>query len=402
MNPDNKTYTILEMRKLVSIFFILTLVVYFITSPGETPFDYFTRLADSFIQGKYYLNENPPWLSELIPAGQNKYFVVYPPTPAFVSIPFRLTFGDKFQQQYLAMLMGAGMVMLTMSISWIYKKDTKLLIFIGLLTSIGNIIWFLASVGSSWYLGQVSAAFFMTAAIYESLKKKRPILVGLFLGAAFMSRLHTILSFPLFMYLFFDKKNWFTTKWQASSMNYFKIGIGVLPFLGFNFYYNFIRFGTIFDQAYVLIPGLLNEPWFAHGLFNIRYIPESLKTMFLSLPRYEKEWPYLTPSWGGLSILLTTPIFIYTLFNKFKNKIILYIWISVLLIAIVVLSHGTNGFAQFGYRFAVDFYPLLFLLLINYFSVNKIKKIHWILLAFGIIVNLWGVICINKLGLVGF
>ena len=28
------------MRKLISLFFILTLVVYFITSPGKTPYDY--------------------------------------------------------------------------------------------------------------------------------------------------------------------------------------------------------------------------------------------------------------------------------------------------------------------------------------------------------------------------
>lgn len=394
MNPDIKTYTILDMRKLVSIFFIATLVVYFITSPGKTPFDYFTRLADSFIEGKYYLNENPPWLSELIPVGENKYYVVYPPMPAFVSIPFRYIFGERFQQQYLAFLMGAGIVALTMSISWIFKKDKKQLIFIGLLTAFGNIIWFLSSVGSSWYLGQVSAAFFLTAAIYESFKRKRAILVGIFLGAAFMSRLHTILSFPLFMYLFFDKKSWF--------MNYFKIGIGAVPFLGFNFYYNFIRFGTIFDKAYLLIPGLLDEPWFKNGLFNIKYMPEGLKTMFLSLPRVSKEFPYLTPSWYGLSIFITSPILIFTLFSSLKDKLNLFTWLSILPIAILILSHGTTGFSQFGYRFAVDFYPLLFLLIIKYFSVNKIAKIHWLLLFFGILVNLWGVLCINKFGLVGY
>lgn len=394
MNPANKTYTILDMRKLVSIFFIATLVVYFITSPGETPFDYFTRLADSFISGKHYLTDNPPWLSELIPAENNKYYVVYPPMPALTSIPFRYFLGNKFQQKYLAFLMGAGIVVLTMSISWIYKKDIKLLIFIGLLSSVGNIIWFLATVGSSWYLGQISGAFFMTAAIYESLNKKRHVLVGIFIGAAFLSRLHTILSFPLFLYLFFDKKKWLT--------NYIQIGLGALPFLGFNFYYNFIRFGTIFDQAYVLIPGLLNEPWFKNGLFSIKYIPDGLKTMFLSIPKISNVFPYLTPSWGGLSILITTPIFIFTLFSNLKNKLNIFIWLSIIPIAIVVLSHGTTGFAQFGYRFAVDFYPLLFLLLINYFATHKIIKIHWLLLVVGILVNLWGVLCINKFGLVGF
>ncbi|EKE06358.1 MAG: hypothetical protein ACD_19C00016G0031 [uncultured bacterium] len=394
MKPASKTYTILDMRKLLSIFFIVTLVVYFITSPGKTPFDYFTRLADSFIDEKYYLNDNPPWLSELVPAGENKYFVVYPPMPALVLIPFRYLLGNSFEQRYLTFLLGAGIVVLTMAISWIFKKNKGQLIFMGLLTAFGNIIWFLSSVGSSWYLGQISAAFFITAAIYESLKRKRPLLVGIFIGAAFLSRLHTILSLPLFIYLFFDKKGWF--------QNYFKIALGIIPFLGFNFYYNFIRFGTVFDKAYLLIPGLLDEPWFRNGLFNIKYIPNGLRAMFLLSPRYSNTFPYLTPSWRGLSILFTSPILIFTLFNGLKDKINLFTWISILPIAIVVLSHGTTGFAQFGYRFAVDFYPLLFLLLINYFSIHKINKFHWLLLAVGIIVNLWGVICINKLGLVGF
>lgn len=375
----------------------MTLVVYFITSPGKTPYDYFTRLADSFLQGKYYLEESPPWLSELIPAGENKFYVVYPPMPAFISMPARFVFKDKFEQQYLAYILGAGIVALTMSISWKLKKDKKLLIFIGLLTGFGNIIWFLSSVGSSWYLGQISAAFFLTAAIFESLSKKRAVLVGIFLGAAFLSRLHTIFSFPLFLFLFYDKKNWLT--------NYFKIGLSAFPFLLFNFFYNYIRFGTITDQAYFLLPQLLGEtnaPWFKYGVLHPRYISNGLKTMFLEMPKILKVFPFIQPSWNGLAIWITTPVFIFSFLAPFKEKIVKYSWISIILIMLVIISHGGNGFAQFGYRFAVDFYPLLFLLLIKYFSKNKITKIHWLFLIFGIIVNLWGVLWINKFGWVGF
>jgi hypothetical protein len=110
----------------------------------------------------------------------------------------------------------------------------------------------------------------------------------------------------------------------------------------------------------------------------------------------------MIPSWAGLSILITTPLFIYTLFNKLKDKLVLFTWISIIPIALVVLSHGTTGFAQFGYRFAVDFYPLFFLLIIKYFSKNKIETIHWVLLSVGILVNFWGVIFINKFGFVSF
>lgn len=388
-----KTYTICGMRKIVFIFFILAVSIYFLTSAGTTPYDYFTRLADSFLEGKYYLTDNPPWLNELVPLGENKFAVVYPPMPAILSLPFRFFLGLKFEQQYLAHILGAGIGILTMLISWKIKKDKRLALWSGLLISFGSIIWFLASTGSSWYLGQISAAFFLTFAIYEALNKKRPVVVGILLGAAYLSRIHTILSLPLFLYIFFDKKLWFK--------NYLKMFLGFLPFALFNFSYNLIRFGVIWDKAYILIPGVLEEPWYEKGLFHLSNIPHHLNVIFASYPVFTTKFPYIKPSWGGLAIWITTPAFIYALFNGFRDKIILFSWIPIILISILIFSHGTTGFAQFGYRFAVDFYPILTFLTIKSVAHSGPRWHHWFLLVIGILVNLWGVLWINKFGYVG-
>lgn len=375
------------------IFFIILVFIYFITSAGTTPFDYFTRLSDVFLTGKYYLSESPPWLNELIPAGVDRFYVVYPPMPAILSLPFRFLLGKLFEQQYLAHLLGAAIAALTMLISYSIKKDKKLAIWAGLLIGLGSIIWYLSSVGSSWYLGQISAAFFITTAIYESINKKRAFLVGIFLGAAYLSRVHTILSLPLFLYLF-SGKDWFK--------NYFNMAMGMIPFALFNFSYNFLRFGVIWDKAYVLIPGVLEEPWYQKGLFNLSNIPNHLKAMFASYPIFMKESPYIKPSWAGLSIWITTPAFIYALLNNFKDKLVLFSWLPIILVSLVIFSHGTTGFTQFGYRFAVDFYPILTFLTIKGVARTGLKWHHWILLTMGILVNLWGVIWINKFGWVSF
>ncbi len=339
------------------------------------------------------MTQNPPWLSELIPAGVNKYYVVYPPMPAILSLPFRFFLGEKFQQQYLAHILGAGIVVLTMMISWSIKKDKKLMIWSGALVGLGSIIWFLSSVGSSWYLGQVTAAFFLTAAIYESLNKKRTLLVGMFLGAAYLSRIHVVLSFPIFLYLL-GGKDWFK--------KYFRIFLGFLPFLLFNFLYNYLRFGVIWDKAYILIPGVLEEPWYQKGLFNFSNIPDHLKVMFASYPIFIKEFPYIRPSWGGLSIWITTPVFIYALFSNIKERVVQFSWLSIILIGLVIFSHGTTGFTQFGYRFAVDFYPILTFLTIKSVARKNLAWHHWLLLFIGVVVNLWGVLWINKFGWVSF
>ncbi|MFH1971542.1 MAG: hypothetical protein ABIJ05_04130, partial [Patescibacteria group bacterium] len=206
--------------------FIISLVVYYLTSAGKTPYDYFTRLAASFLKGKYYLTENPTWLNELIPGGNNKYYVVYPPMPAILSLPFVFILKNFFQQQYLAHLLGAGIVILTIKLALKIKKDIKIAIWSGILVGFGTIIWFLSSSGSSWYLGQITSCFFLMAALNESFGNKRPFWVGLFLGASYLSRLPTILSFPLFLYL---------TKGKNTTKNIAKFGLGILPFLIINF-----------------------------------------------------------------------------------------------------------------------------------------------------------------------
>jgi hypothetical protein len=364
-----------------------------LTSAGKTPYDYFTRLSDSFLQGKIYLSQNPPWLSELIPSGPNKYYVVYPPIPAILAMPFRFMLRNQFQQQYLAHLLGAGIVVLTMLIAWTVKRNKKLVIWSGILVGFGNIIWFLSSIGSAWYLSQIGAAFFLTAAILESLSKKRPILVGIFLGATYLSRIEVSLSFPIFLY-FLSKKDWFK--------NYLKLALGFLPFVLFNSYYNYLRFGVIWDKAYILIPGLLQEPWYQNGVLNIKNIPSHLKIMFASLPLISSSPPYIKPSWAGLAIWITTPAFIYALWASVKENVVKFSWLSIFLISLFIFSHGTTGFTQFGYRFAVDFYPILLFLTIKGVARTGLRWHHYLLLALGIVVNLWGVLWINKFGWVSF
>jgi len=375
------------------LIFIITFVVYYLTSAGKTPYDYFTRLAASFLKGKLYLTENPAWLNELIPIGSNKYYIVYPPMPAILSLPFILIFKDFFQQQYLAHLLGAGIVLLTYKLALKIKNDQKLALWAGLLIGFGTIVWFLSSVGSSWYLGQITSCFFLMAGLNEGLGKKRPFLTGLFLGASFLSRLTTILSFPLFIYLIRGNT-------KIKNIVYFILGI--LPFILFNFSYNFVRFGTILDKGYILIPEVLEEIWYEKGLFNLSYIPRHLKVIFASFPIIQKDFPFIIPSWAGLSIWITTPAFIYSFLSNIKEKVVQISWLVIILISLVIFSHGTTGFAQFGYRFAVDFYPLLIFLTIKGVSRKKIKWHHIGMLIISIAVNLWGVLFINIFNWVRF
>jgi hypothetical protein len=382
------------MRKILLFLAIAVFIIYRVTSGGTTPYNYFTRLADAFLQGKYYLDTSPSWLNELVPIGNGKFAVVYPPAPAVVSIPFVLIFGIEFEQQTLSQIMGA-----LASFVWgliAYKKSGKKItsFWVFLLASFGNIVWFLSGNGSVWYTGQISAFLFLTLTIYESLNKKRLPLLILFFGLAFLSRLQVVLVLPLILYL-----NRELFKNFKKLLSFF---LGLLSFGIIYGVYNYLRFGSFIETGYGLIPGVTSEPWYQKGIFNINYIPNHLSIIFASFPKILEKFPFIRPSWGGLSIWITSPVFVYSLFANIKNRVVQITWFSIALIAFVVFSHGSTGFAQFGYRFAVDFYPLILFLIVEAIDKTKLKWHHWFLLSVSILVNLWGVICINKFGLVGW
>ncbi len=377
------------MKKFFLVIFCVTFIVYLFTSPGTTNYNYFTRLADAFVHGKYYITDNPSWLSELIPAPHHKFYIVYPPMPAILLIPYVAVFGVNFPQNIFANMIGALIVVVSGILAWEITNNKIKTLWIILLVAFGNIIWFLSSVGSVWYLGQITTVLFLLLAILSLEKKLNPSITGLFFGAAFLSRIEIIFALPFFFFLLEKEKR-------------IKLLFGLIPFIVFYLFYNFIRFNNPFETGYTLIPGVLKEPWYAKGVINFSYIPQNLKVMFASFPSYSRRFPYLIPSWGGLAIWITTPAFIYSFFISIKEKSIKLAWLSIFFILLIVSMHGETGYAQFGYRFAVDFYPFLIFLIIKYLSKNNLRWHHWALLFISIIVNSWGVILINKLNLVSF
>lgn len=393
MKAASKICRIFTPKLLVLVFFVFTFMIYFLTSGGKTPYDYFTRLSDSFLKGKIYLTEKPPWLSELIQIDSNKFTFVNPPMPAILMTPLRFLFGEKFEQQYLAHILGAGIVAVSMLISWKIKNNKKLMIWVGILTGLGNIIWFLSATGSVWYLGQITAVFFIMSAILECFGKKRPFAVGLLLSAAFLSRLQLLPSLIIFTYLL-------KSKLKKKGLLEFIAGLSF--FVLIYSLYNYLRFGRPWETGYTLIPGILNEPWFNKGQFSLYYLPKHLKIFISGLPIFTNEKPYIYPSWAGMAIWLTSPVFVYSLLAPIKERVIKMSWLTILCIALINFTYGSTGFSQFGYRYAVDFYPFLFLLIILSASKTGVKWHHWIFLALSVLVNLWGVIWINKFGWVSF
>lgn len=388
------------------LFFCLAFIIYHLTGEGgATPYHYFVPLADAFLHGRLFVLEKPTWLNELLPVG-DKYCVIYPPMPAILLMPFVAIWGLKTNQTLVSVFWGSINVALFYLLMRKLLSDRKLQVWMTLLFGFGTIHWYLASIGKAWFFSHVTSFFFLTLAVYETLSARRLFLIGLLLGASFWCRLPTIISLPFFVIMLSDLwlKNFKARSW-LEKIDFFpllKLGAGLGIFILLNFLYNYMRFGTILDVAYAVQAG--KEPWYyPKGLFDISYIPKHLFIFFLKGPVFSPKPPYVMPSLVGMSVLLTTPVFIYSVFAGIKNKIVLASWSAILPIALVEFTHGGVGWVQFGYRFALDFYP--FLLILTAMGIRATSPVeggmawhHKLLIILSLAVNLWGVLWINKFG----
>ena len=68
--------------------------------------------------------------------------------------------------------------------------------------AIGSVHWWAAGTGTVWLHAQVVAVFFSLLALHLAVRRRWPLLAGLFLGCAAASRLPVGLTLPLYLALY--------------------------------------------------------------------------------------------------------------------------------------------------------------------------------------------------------
>jgi hypothetical protein len=170
--------------------------------------------------------------------------------------------------------------------------------------------------------------------------------------------------------------------------------------VGLNALYNYARYGVFSDIGYTLIPGLETDPFYTEGIFSLSYIPRHIYAILLQGPLLLDHFPYFEPSLMGLGLFFTTPAFIY-IFKGPWNSLSKKAGLAVLCILPILITHGTVGFTQFGYRFSLDFTPFLMLLA----AKGMREDLGWsekALILLSLLVNLWGVVAIIGFGFTSY
>lgn len=384
------------------LFFVSGMVIYCLSQPSTVnPFNYFEYLAAAFLDGRLYVTDTPFYFEELVNLGGRSY-VIYPPLPALLLIPFVMLRGISSNQLLLSFILGGFNISLVYLTLRKLTENEELRIWMTVLFGFGTIHWYTASIGSVWYLAQVTSLFFLMAAVYTTLAGRSPFVAGLLLGASYMSRLTTILTLPFFVIMLLrpgdsgekGPRHWARRLWPVVLLS---AGVGIFVLL--NCLYNYLRFGSPFDVAYELhtISAAKAEvsPWFNKGLFSLSYIPHHIYAFLLQPPEFIDKPPYVIPCMSGLSLFITTPAFIFAFLAGLKSRIALACWAAILPTAFLIFIKSGSGWMQFGYRYALDFYPFLLLLTLEGIG-PRLRWYHKTLIALSVLVNLWGVLFINK------
>ncbi len=344
---------------------------------------HFAHLADAFVHGRLDIDVAAVHgLTELIPA-QGKYYVVYPPMPAVLLAPFVAVFGPTFPCWAFSIGIAALCIGLTDRLLRRIGFPARVSAWVTVLFGFGTTFWYTALRGASWDLAHVVAVFFLLLALLEAYGSFRPWLVGLYLGAATLSRLPIVLAAPFFLWLVSRKRGA-----TAGRMAALLCGLGL--FLGLDLLYNGLRFGTMWNAGYDLIPGVLDEPWYRQGILSFGYLPRNVHALLFQPPVLIHDFPYIVPTTFGLSLFLTTPAFLL-MFLAPINRLTLAIIGAAGLVSIPTLLHGWTGGTQFGYRFSLDYTPFL-LLLVAQGMRGRVSHRVQALVVLSCVVSVWGLV----------
>lgn len=367
---------------------------------SETPDTaYFNLLADAFLQGRLDLLYPPETLD--LTSYLGRWYVPFPPLAALLMLPVIAVRGVAgLNTVFFCSLFGAANVSLIFLLLTTLAGRNQAPAAVGdrlwltLLFGLGSVHWYMATIGSVWFVAQICTVTFVALAVWAAAAGRSGWLVGTALALAVLSRPTVIFTWPLLVALVFTHpgqqaqpftwRRWFG--WTVATAVPIGLAVGALLL------YNQARFGNWFDFGYLnenvadtLAPNLRR-----YGQFNLYYLPKNLWAMWLAGPQWNAESRFWVPDPEGMSLLLTTPALIYLARARRPWRLAVGGWLALVLLMIPLLLYYNTGWWQFGYRFSLDFMvPVMVLLALA--AGKELSANFRLLISIGVLVNLYGV-----------
>jgi hypothetical protein len=323
----------------------------------------FFYLADAFLHGRTWL-EFRPGPNDVILVGSRVY-VPFAPFPAIALTPIVALTGPQIADQWESGI-NAALAAIDVAMAWWFlgRVGVRSLVdrfWLMLLLGFSTQIWWVTTRGGVWHTGHLIATMLTLACLIELWGKRRPWLIGLLAGAAFLTRAPLALAIPFYALLLAGDGIWEPRRWPWRA--WAGLIAGVVPSIVFFLWYNQVRFGSPFESGYALatLPDWL-EARRREGLFSTVHIGMNLDYLFIHLPKIIDTFPYFKPDGLGMSILLTSPGLLYAVRAPWRESRSWWLLGAAILVLIPTLLYYGGGWLQYGYRYALDSIPFIFAL----------------------------------------
>jgi hypothetical protein len=364
---------------------------------------YFPELAESFLQGKTYL-ENPTITHDLT-FDHGHWYVAFPPLGALVMLPQVALRGvsgvNSINVSIFYGVLGVVLVYLILAElaarGWT-KLSTSDNVWLTFLFGMGVIYWIALS-GQIWYVNQTLTVTFVALSIWLLLVTRSPWLSGAGLAAAMLARPTIgLTSFLLFgIHWQMQKDDGKEMDLRAALRWLIPFGVPLAVAVVGMLWYNHIRFGSLYDFGYFTMNvGETYQQYLdAHGEISLYYLPLNAYWMLLSLPQKNPAVPlacgYFAGADSGISLLFAFPAMIYA-FRSLKRRIWIWgAWASVFGLLSFLMLYFSEGGTQFSYRYSLDFtVPLVMLIAVGAGRWVSLKL--RVLILAGVLVNYWGML----------
>lgn len=304
-----------------------------------------------------------------------KNYIVFPPGPALLAMPFVAVFGVSFAGFIaLASVLSGASLLVWWRILELLRIERTTATWLLIAIAIGTPLYYVTIRGDGvWFLAQTSGFLFVSLAVWAAVAKRSWWLIGAFVAAAFLCRQLTILLVPfLYAMRLDDNEPLITLSYERVAA----VGRLLVPiFVGIGIYiaYNYARFGAPLDTGYAYIGlgsvrsdmiferidsfGLFSPDYFLFNLFHLLF--QGFHVDFVGATATELG----SVDRMGTSLLAASPFVLLAVFVKWNRALVVGALCAAAIITPMLLYHS-NGLTQYNVqRYILDWLPVLLIAL---------------------------------------
>lgn len=357
----------------VLLFFVIA-IIHFNGTIGDN--QQFSYLAESFLHGRLDFVHMPGTWYDTVEFNGRHYWPLGP-FPAVLLMPFVFVAGlsgHLFMQAYLHPVIVFAVFGLVYLLARHFHYSRYDAIFWGFAFTCATSFLGISLYSWSGYFAHAVTTMLILGALLEYVEKRRYWLIGLLLGAVLATRVTAALA-VVFFFIDLVLLSGLARRDRIVRATQLVLPLGVAAVL--MALYNYGRFGTFSESgySYQAINAFLAASR-AHGLFSLDHVPGNVFRLLFAGPHpvflpdssQVLRFPYMQGDILGMSVILTSPVFLYLFGLRFRDRQTRLILVTALIIAVPIFTYYGVGYMQLGFRYSLDFTPLLLFVLIKHYG----------------------------------